>query len=370
MSTPVKRGIEVKAIRPLEREDLGAVAGLYAELTGRDPRLPAPGFEEFFDRTLLRAPLADPELPSLVYDDSRDGVVGVIGSHPRRYAHGEREVLLACSGPLIVRADHRPRGLGALLLRGYLAGPQDMTFNDRLIDDVHAIWRRLGGVTDAATSIGWRRVIAPVGAGAAALARRGRTRHRPPAGSVFAALDAAVGRRQRPPRPEQGRIEALREADLVALYAELSGEFPLRPAFGEGFLTELFGAMESVDLGGAVVRRMVRGEDGEVAGAYVMVVAVHGAAQVLEVVAGEDRAGLVLDHLLHDAAEQGAVEAAGRVEGRLLAALRSRRCSFGPDVWTMIQTRDIELRDAVFSGRALLTRLEGEWWMRPQTALR
>jgi GNAT superfamily N-acetyltransferase len=356
------------SIRPLEEEDLPVLAALYGEMDKRDPALPAPGYVEFFRQTLLAAPLADPEIPSLVYDDPRDGVVGVIGSHPRPYLFGERAVRLACSGPLVVDPRHRPRGLGALLLRRYAAGPQEMTFNDRSVASVHTMWRLLGADTDAAASIGWRRVLAPAGAALSSLSRRLPGSRRPPA-SAASGLDAVAGRGFRPPPPGAGSVEPLGNEDLLDLYSRLRRQFPLRPAYDDGFLDALFAAMGRIVLGGRLLRRLVRAEDGRPLGAYVMAVAAQGTAHVFEIAAAYDDAGLVLDHVFHDAAEQGAVEVEGRVEPSLLAHLRTRKCRLERADWVTVKSQDPQLVNAVLSGKALLSRLDGEWWMRPRPEL-
>lgn len=356
------------SIRPLEHEDLPVVAALYAEMDMRDPSLPAPGYVEFFRRTLLEPPLADPEIPSLVYDDPGDGVVGVIGSHPRRYLHGDQPVRLACSGPLIVHPRHRPRGLGALLLRRYAGGPQEMTFNDRSVDGVHTMWRLLGADTDATASIGWRRILAPAGAALGTIARRlpGRRRR----GDVWAAgFDAVAGRGFRPPPPISGAAEPLGSEPLIDLFPRLRRQFTLCPAYDDGFLEALFGAMASTVLGDRLLRRLVRAEDGRPLGAYVMSLAAGGTAHVLDLTAAYDDAGLVLDHAIHDAASAGAVEVSGRVEPALLPHLQPRKCRLERADWVTVKSRDPLLVNAVLSGKALLSRMDGEWWMRPRPEL-
>jgi GNAT superfamily N-acetyltransferase len=370
------------SIRPLEQEDLPLLAALYAELDKRDPGLPAPGYVEFFRRTLLEAPLADPEIPSLVYDDPRDGVVGVIGSHPRRFLFGEEPVRLACSGPLIVHPGHRPRGIGALLLRRFAAGPQEMTFNDRSGDGVHTMWRLLGADTDAAASIGWRRVLAPAGAALGTISRRMPGRRRaarrrlpdrrraPGAAAAASGLDAVAGRGYRPPVPASGSAEPLGNEDLLDLRSRLRRQFPLRPAYDEEFLAALFAAMEGVVLGERLLRRLVRGDDGRPLGSYVISVSAQGGAQVLDLTAAYDDAGLVLDHAFQDAAGAGAVEVGGRVEPALLPHLAPRRCRLERADWVTVKSGDARLVNAVLSGRALLSRMDGEWWMRPRPEAR
>jgi predicted N-acetyltransferase YhbS len=354
-------------IRPLDREDLPAVAALYADFVGWDPVETVPGLVGFFARTLIDQPFADPEIPALVYEDPHDGVIGVMGSHPRPFTFGDRALRVAFSGPLIVHPDHRPRGIGALLLRRYVAGPQDLTANDRVLDQVHAMWQRLGGVTDTAASIGWARVLAPAGFLTGAAARRIAGRRRPPGAALIAKLDAPFRRRLHP-LPSSGTREPLRDDALLDLFQRLRRQFPLCPAYDEGFLAWLFESMEAVDVGDRLVRCLVRAGDGRPAGAYVMYLSPRSKAHVLLIAAAGDDVGLVLDHLMHDAAEGGAVEVQGRFEPHLLPHLRLRRCRLIRSDWTIVQAREPALVTAVLSGQGLLSRIDGEWWMRPRPA--
>lgn len=353
-------------IRPLQSDDIHAVVALYAELDWLPAGRSTDGYREFFERALLEPPLADPELPALVYDDPEAGVVGVMGSHPRRYLFGERKIRLACTGPLIVHPDHRPRGLGALLMRRFLAGPQEMSFNDRLIEDTHQMWRMLGGSTDTGASIEWTRVLAPVGYAQKRLAERVTSRASPPAAAVAAAVDGVLGRRRRPPQPSSGGCEPLTSGDLIELIAQLRRKFPLRPDYSPEYLEAIFGLMGRTVIGDRVVRRLVRREDGRPIGAYVMIVARRGSANVVNVITPFESAGLVLEHLLHDAAEAEAVEVNGRVEAALLPHLPRLGCRLRRGDWAMVSSTDQELVNAALSGRSLISRMDGEWWMRPR----
>jgi predicted N-acetyltransferase YhbS len=351
----------VSAIRQLRREDLGAVAALYAELVRRDPRKPAPGFEEFFARTLLDAPSFDPEIPSLVYEAPGDGVVAVLGSHVRPFRNGEGAIRLACCGPLIVRPDYRPKGIGALLLRSYVAGPQELTVNDRVIDVVRPIWSLLGGVTDAAASIGWARTLRPAGYVAEALTLRRLSRNTPLGGAAISRIGPIL-----PGPAESGSSEPLREADLVDLIEGLRRVTPLRPAYDATYFAWLFEMMEQVEFGDMLLRRLVRDDRGCAVGAYVAYVHRHGAADLMQIYGAERNLGAVLDHLLRDAAVAGAVLARGRVETALLPHLRRPGFRLGHGDWVTVHSRHPELLQTVLEGRALISRTDGEWWMRPR----
>ena len=350
----------MSAIRPLEPGDLEAVARLYEQVARSGGRSPPPELAAEFERTTLDHPWADPELPSLVYEDQGKGIVGFIGSHPRRLRLGDRELRLGCSGQLVAHPDFRRKGIGALLLRRYLAGPQDLTITDGATDTVRAIWEALGGRTNTLASIGWVRVLRPASYAVARLAaRRGRVRT---AGALLGLADRIVGRPLAPPEPE-GSSEPLEAEALIDGLESLQGDFRLRPAYDPKFLGWLFAELAAVRSRGELVRRFVRAADGRPAGWYLAYILEGGNSEVLQVASTPEDAALVLDQLIGHAHERGSAAVQGRVEPHLYAALRKRRCLFQRTEWALVHSRDADVRATLACGRALLTRLEGEWWM-------
>jgi hypothetical protein len=71
----------------------------------------------------------------------------------------------------------------------------------------------------------------------------------------------------------------------------------------------------------------------------------------------------VLDNLFAHAVAQGGAAVQGRVESNILAEVAQRRALFRFSARSLIHAKDTDLLGAVTSGHALLTRLEGEWWM-------
>src|SRR5690606_5171131 len=180
-------------IRPMERGDVQAVADLY-ELVIRSGSPPAPPeLVGYIERLTFEQPTADPELPSLVFDDPDRGVLGFVASYPRRLTHGSDTLRMVCSGQLVAHPDARSQGVGALLMRRLLAGPQDLTVTDGATDEVRTMWVRLGGVANAIASTGWTRIVSPTRHRAEAVARRLRLGHAP-APAAWQRLDRAVRR--------------------------------------------------------------------------------------------------------------------------------------------------------------------------------
>lgn len=352
-------------IRPIEPDDLPAVADLY-ELVIRSGRpQAAPELVRYLRRLTFDQPGADPELPSLVYDDPDEGIVGFIAAYPRHLVDGDQPLRMVCSGQLVAHPDARSRGVGALLMRKLLAGPQDVTVTDGATGEVRTMWERLGGMTNTAASIGWAHVVTPARYRADAVARR-LHRSRAPAPGMWRAVDGVVRRvRSRDVADDgdaaPGSTRPLTVAAVLDELPRLARAFPLRPAYDAELLTWLFHEMDQVRSRGPLVRRAVHDASGRCIGWYVAYLPSGDVAQVVQV-AGDDVAP-VLDELLRDAADAGATAVEGRVDPYLYPALRARGCRFRPTTWSLVHARDPAVVASIMGGRALLTRLDGEWWM-------
>ena len=359
-------------IRPLERGDLEAVTDLYEAVFRSDlPR--KPGLPAEFERTALSHPWADPEIPSLVYEGSGGAITGFLASHVRRMRHGAHPMRMACSGQLVTDPAFARRGIGALLLRDYMSGPQDLTITDGATDTVRAIWEGLGGSASALNSLSWMRVFRPVALLAEKVRRRRGGRSLPGAPAAARVADAVAGRRL-VPAGVATVAEPLDATALIDAVAELSSRrsgsgrraapaYELRPDYDEPFLEWLFREAAAVEARGELVRRLLRDSSGDLVGWYVFYSWPGGISQAIQVGAAPASAGAVLDHLFQDAAERGSAAIQGRVEAALLPALTARRCLFGRSDWALLHSIDPAPLSAIAYGRALLTRLDGEWWM-------
>jgi hypothetical protein len=356
----------VPAIRPLERDDLPAVARLYERVMRSGSRSPPPGLVPYFERTLFEYPWYDPEFPPLVYTDGEGRVVGFLGAYSRRLRFEGRPIRMVCSGQLVADPDARVPGVGALLLRKCLAGTQELTITDGATDKVRKLWEGLGGRALSAASTDWIRPLRPWGLTAEVLGRRTRSdRLRRGARTLAPALDGATARltsRLRPTRPDT-ITEALTPGAMAELVGALPAEIAVRPDYDEEFLGWLFEALRGVPERGTPVERLVRHPDGRPAGWYVAYIQPEGISRALQLAAESESLGVVLDQLVWEAAQSGSTAVRGRVEPLLLPLLRDRRCFLHPSEWALVHARDPRLLGALAFGRALLTRLEGEWWM-------
>lgn len=359
----------MSGVRPLRRADLPRVCALFEENAragGTQPPAPA---VNYLARTLLDHPWADPAIPSLVFEDTDGEILGCIGSNPRRLRLDGRPLLMACTNAYIVAPQARGRGVGTLLLERYFAGPQDVTLADAGNKPCRRIWTSLGAHEVAYASIGWQRVLRP--GRAAVLSPWLRRRPRLVAQTVSAlapSVDTLSGllppirSRLAPSRPDCS-TEVLTAEALTEQVGNAHGWLRLHPDYDASFLNWVFGELDSPAVPGRLARRLVRGSDGGILGWYIYYLTSQAVAQVLQIGLPAGKPEPVFDHLLWHANQSGAVAVEGRVEPSLLDVLRTRRCALRPTAWTLIHTEDQTVLALLGSPHALLSRLEGGWWM-------
>jgi hypothetical protein len=111
----------------------------------------------------------------------------------------------------------------------------------------------------------------------------------------------------------------------------------------------------------------VYGEDEAMAGWFLFYPNRGGIGQVLQIGAVSGSIRLVLGHLFKEASENGSLAVMGRMEPKYMKELTEEYCfDFHRSNYLLVHSINVEMLNAVHSGDAFLTRLEGEWWTRFQ----
>jgi len=355
-------------IRPLERDDLEQVARLFLRVMRPGGRESVSEVAGYFERTTLDHPWVAPEIPALVFADERGEIRGFIGSYVRRMYVDGRRIRAASPGNLVAAPEVRRMAVGALLLRRYINGPQELTYTDTAGERTRRMWHGLGGEVVHLGSLSWARVFRPCRlAGDRLLERRDGRASKLLLPPLCAAGDAVAERLARDtlkPEPPQTSAETLTPQALVAELPQLTASMRFYPDYDEVYLEWLFEELARPRRRGSLVKRLVRDGD-QVLGWYIYYLKPGGISRVLQVVGGERHIGRVLDHLFHDAHEGGAAALDGRVESQLLEALAQRRCILRYSGASLLHSRKREILDAVFSQHGLLTRMDSEFWAAP-----
>jgi GNAT superfamily N-acetyltransferase len=349
-------------IRALERADLPAVGALFELVMRSGEERPSPWVADYLERVVLDDPWADPEIPSLVHEDPDGRVVGFIAASTRRMSVDGRRVRMAVSSNLVAHPDWRSRGVGVLLNRKLLAGPQEITVADRANDDSRALWMGLGGQELVGSSLSWWRILRP-GATAGALAARrkpGLARGARLAGAPVDALAARLSRFGPPPPPDpDGTTEAL-TPEVLADQIEQAKRLRLHPDYDAAWVTWAFAELDRLTDRGRLAARLVRGPQGRVLGWFVYLLPEDGVAEVVEVVATGDPAP-VLDHLVRHAHDAGAAAVQGRLEPVTAGLVGAPGVLVRRGARALVAADDPALLGLLGSTASSFSVLDGEW---------
>ena len=353
-------------VRSLQRDDIPQLVALSQGLFPHGQRA-GDALAAYFERIFFHNPWVDAELPSLVYEDEKGRVGGFVGVVPRRMLFRGEPIRVAVSTQLMVYP--RYGGLvGGRLMRQLLSGPQALTLTDDANDAARRLWERLGGECPPIYGLRWTRPVrppryaaqrslrGPVGRGVAFALR-----------PLLAAADAIVTALPGATRlgPPQGTLEPLDAPTLVAHLEEVAGGRALRPVYDAASLQWLFDQLREKAICGPLRQALVRASTGEVAGWFVYCLKPGGTGEVIQVTARRSAEKLVLRSLLWDAWRHGACALAGRVEPWLVEALRGRNWAVlrWLHQWTLVHSPRPEILHAIERGDAVLSHLDGEWWM-------
>jgi hypothetical protein len=345
------------AVRPLERADLVEVSRLFARALA-PTRSGDAQQAAWFARTLLDHPWADPEIPSLVCEAPDGRIVGFIGAATRRMRVAGRPVRAAWAAHLSTDPELASGAPGGLLLRRFLAGPQDLSVGDTASVRVREMWEAAGGATDDAASIAWFAPFRRVRAGLSLTGGLGPWGRRlAPLASAARRLPVRVGE---PALPDGLRCERLTPAAMVGALPDLAADRALVADYDEAYLTWLLAAAAEEPPGGVTARMVLRGD--RPVGWYVLRPVRGGMTTVLEVQARDRDMDDVVGAMFADARAAGAAGIRGRLDPGMLEPVAARGSLFHPVYRVIVHSRDPDVLQAVHGRRAALSRLLGEWW--------
>jgi hypothetical protein len=353
-------------IRSLCHDDLPQVVTLYRSHLASPHVADEQELRTAFQQMFLGQPLSDPSIPSLVFEGADGEILGFIGSLVHQMRFEQRPVRVACCSSLVASPHARQLGAGGLLLRKYLAGPQDLTITDTANSATERMWKRLGGSMYHLGSVTWLHPLDPLRAAAGVgLWRLGRHRWLPLAGPLCRPLDAVYSRIKDADRPSDvdKHVEEPLTPRLLIDHLSLGPQrFRLRPDYNAESLGMLFGQICRSRANGQLVKKLVRDAQGRPLGWHIASLLPSGVYYILHLVAAPGHEARMFRHVVHTAKGLNASAVAGRIEPWLLEVL-PRRVFMLLHLRFLFHSRNEAISDAVRSSEALLTGLEGDVWM-------
>lgn len=362
----------MERVRPFTEDDIPQVANLHWRIF-RPHETPSQQVQEryrwYFQRLFLNNPWCDANLPSLVYQEEQGNIVGFLGVMPRRMSIKGQPIQAAVSSQFVVDPDRRATLAAIQLAKTFLAGPQQLSMTDEAGDATRKLWECAGGNTAFLCSLSWlcflrpcrfllsrmrkRRLLTPVAVAATPLCRL--------ADAVAVRMLGSPFRRAKP--PVSG--DELTPEVLLKCLSEFSREWAVRPEYDERSLTWLLDILAQREGYGPLKTVAVRSAAGEIIGWYLYHANRGGVGEVLQVIAKPSSVREVLNHLFYHAWRCGVAALTGRLEPRFLQEFRENSCVFSHrGQWVLVHSRNADVVNAIHSGDAFLTRLEGEWCLR------
>jgi hypothetical protein len=349
-------------IRPLRRADIPAVVALRQRTFRRSESASQRALATYLESVLLAG---DAPVGSLVYEDGSGHLAGFLGVVQRQMAVGREPVRVAVATQLMV-APGVAGLVGRRLARTLLDGPYDLVLSDAANDAARRVWESVGGRTAAAYSLSWQWALRP--ARAYALQRAGTRLQRAaayllrPACAVADAFLAAssVGGWTAPgdacvPFELGGELDAARP---------LLRRWALHPCYDARTVRWL---LDEIALKHGRLPRQVAVYDTSrrLIGWAVYVAVRGGIAEVVQVVARPSCHRRVLAQLFADAQACGVAALRGRTHPAAMPDLAAAGATFTHQgSWMLFHATRDDVRRAIEDGRAFVSRLDGEWWMR------
>ncbi len=348
-------------IRNGRREDIPAVVDIFRRVF---PDSVAPErLAPYIERMLFDGPWVEDDMPSLAFENKDGELEGFLGVVPHRLRMGDRELRVAVSSYLMVAPEARASLAGVMLLRKLFAGPQDLTVAEGN-DASRKLWDRLGGKTSILYSTHWASPLRP---SRYAVDQVGSSKLLAPLRWLAGLPDWVATTVERSPfhRPAPDvQTEELTPKNFIEAIAALAPEYKITPSYDEQSAAWMLEHLARRTAMGALQKTLIRSKDGSILGWTIWYALPNDTCHVAAVVARRGAETDVVGHLFRAATQAGGTVLAGRLEPRLMRELGANVALISRShTWMMIHSGDDEVLTTIQDGDALMTRLEGEWWV-------
>lgn len=355
-------------VQNFTEEHADGVARVYLRAVRGQDRPPGKSLPKYFSDLHLSNPWASEEMPALVYLD-KGKLVGALGVLPRTMEFRGRVIRIATMTLYMVDPEYR-NGPAIQLLGRLLKGPQEFSWTDGASGSVSSLWGAMGGYSVPAYGSNWIRVLRPFATARLGLDRVGI------AGGVLKSLAGAistpadfllartpVAALREPVSPCTSKLVSATE--LLGCIQELGWRESLKPHYTVETFPWLM-AEAAKNQTGALRMITVSNAAGERCGWFIYFAVRGGASFVLQIgVRRKEDFRNTLLALFRDAWQQGSACVKGASMPQYLTAMTELHCIFRhPYDRVVIHSRNPEIANAVRTGEAAITRLDGIGWLR------
>ncbi|WP_428697073.1 GNAT family N-acetyltransferase [Stappia sp.] len=353
--------------RAMRRDDLPAVADLFARVFRGGVRAPDDGLEAYLETLCFGSPHWTPRTGSLVYEAPPGEIHAAILSMPMRFRADGEPIVGRLLGSFMADGNEGKRG-AAWLSRHFRARNHDLLFSDtaRAVSADH--WRVAGGQVLPIHSLDWTRVFRPLGGIALRLAQ-GRSRIGRALAYLPHGLPDRLVRRARPSlraqMPAGYGIEETDRAGFLAAARTMLPRFTVHPDWDAAELAWLGELVAGNRHLGPLHLRLVTGSDAKPVAAYAYCGRGRGKATVLNLLCREKREADAVSALYAELDNAGYALAGGMAQRFLMTALqRHPHVTFRHRGFFCIASRRDAVNEAARQGQFYAGGFASETWSR------
>lgn len=356
-----------QSISPLTIDDIDAVVSLSRTYFPRSKELPIETLKERTIELYFENEKLLPNVSPIVSRSANGSVDGFLGVITKSFRYRDRMITVANCHHLMATEEARKRLIPMRLLQHFLAGPQDVFFSDGSVDSTRLLWKRLGGESVTGESMYYKIPLRPASFTAGHLLKQ---YNNPVAGSIrflASCADSIAGKLHMPlfHRKKTGiTFEALDTEIMGVLLERMESFYLLYPRYDVLDIERLFRLLDGETRYGTLQKAALSDANGEPFGWFIYFAQKGGVCEVIQAVSVPGRETELFDSLSWHAYSMGGVELSGRLmPAQLQTPFATKAVSVPARMWTLMKSDDVELKHIIQSGRAFLTRLEGDLWV-------
>lgn len=349
-------------VRKFQKDDIPQIIELNKRLFPESAPLSSEEQKRIFDEACFNNPWYDPDISSLIYVESDGRISGFMAVIPREMVFNGQKLRVGVSQHMM---SDKSTLASLQLKKHFFNGPQDLAFTDRGVDVSRIIWERLGGDTVYNGSIYWRRPFRPLSFVSTVINKRKTIKNKIIDPLITAGDKIITNFPYNPVKPKQpsGYTKDLTVDEFLNSLPRFSSMRKLQPVYNQKSISWLFEMLQKEKRFGVFRKKAVYDNENRLLGWYIYNLKPAGRSEVIQIAADSRTINNVLAHLYHEAWEGKTVELFGRLDPHFMKEFSDRFNLFTPGRnWMCIHSKNKDILNAIHSGDAFLSRLEGDLW--------
>jgi hypothetical protein len=354
-------------ISPLEYDDIGEVARMSQIYFEGSKELSITYLCDTLEELYFKNQFTHPGITSLVSRSNEGLLNGFLGVTTHPFHYKDREIIIANCHHLMATEAARAMLIPMKILQKFLSGPQDVSFADGSVESTRQLWKRLGGEPSIGDSLYYKIPLRPV---SFALRPFLKQFNKPLSkmAKLFASGTDATGSVLRLPlfrcQKTHARLIPLTSSLLIEALAKLKNLYSIFPDYEQLNVDRLFRLLTKGKMHGTLHKIAIIDEIEGIIGWFIYYSQKGSVCEVIQAVSVPGKENLLFDSLKWHAYMHGGVELSGRLMAQhLRTSFTSKAVNIPARMWTLIHSSDVELMHQIQSGKAFLTRLEGDLWL-------